>query len=156
MSQVTFIDTSILCELVGVPGKSQQPLAMRAELARRMEAGQRFVIPITAVIETGNHIAQGTGDRRGAALRLDGLLRRAIAGDSPFVLNQVAWDDAFLTELCNGNATHQTLVDLAGNGQLGAGDVAILVERDRFVAASAFSGQEVTIWTQDQRLRAYA
>lgn len=43
---------------------------------------------------------------------------------------------------------------MMGNKHLGAGDVAILVERDQFRARTSFTG--VTIWTLDLRLRPYS
>lgn len=153
---MTFVDTSVLCELIRVPGKSQQSEAVRDEFSQRAADGERFVLPITAVIETGNHIAQADGPRREAAERLVALLRVAMTDETPFVLNEVTWDEGFLDDLCKGNATHQSFVDLAGNGLMGAGDVAILVERDHFVAASAFSGGDVGVWTFDQALGAFA
>lgn len=153
---MTFIDTSVLCELIRVPGKNQQAEAVRGEFGQRIDDGERFVLPITAVIETGNHIAQADGPRREAAQRLVALLRSAMADETPFVLNQVTWDEDFLDALCKGNATHQTFVDLAGNGLMGAGDVAILVERDQFVAGSAYSATDVRVWTLERVLGAYA
>lgn len=156
MRRVTFLDTSVLVELVEVPGKCQRPAEIRAEFERRVRAREQFVIPITAVIETGNHIAQAKGHRRPAAEALVRFIDAAVAGTAPFRLNQVGWDDTFLTELCFGNSTGQPFVDLAGNGQMGAGDVAILVERDRFVASSAFGAGDVGIWTLERKLGAYA
>ena len=99
---VTFVDTSVLCELLQVPGKSQQHRAIREEFELRMEGGERFVIPITAVIETGNHIAQATGDRRSAAERFCKLLASAASEEAPFVIQQERWDERFLDELCAG------------------------------------------------------
>lgn len=154
MTHVTFVDTSVLCEILGVPGKNQRHEAVRAEFASREQAGVKFVIPITAVIETGNHIAQAEGDRRGAAERFVALIRIACESDAPFVVNTAQWDGEFLRELCGGNATGQSFVDLAGNRQLGAGDVAILVERDRFRSSGSF--EKVDIWTLDEELSSYA
>jgi hypothetical protein len=151
---VTFIDTSVLCELLRVPGKCQQHDMVRDEFQRRIEQGERFVIPITAVIETGNHIAQATGDRRAAAERFCRLLATAASGEAPYVMNQEAWDEQFLKELSAGNETGQLFTDLAGNGQMGAGDVAILVERDRYRERSAYA--TVGIWTLEKVLSAYA
>lgn len=156
MRAVTFLDTSVLCELVEVPGKSQHRDEVRAEFGRRVSDGEQFVVPITAVIETGNHIAQASGDRRSAAERLVGLLRAASAGEPPFALNEVRWDGGFTAELCDGDSTKQTLVDLAGNGLMGAGDVAILVERDRYIAATSMRRTDVRVWTLEQVLGAYA
>ncbi|MGQ0615465.1 MAG: hypothetical protein ACT4PW_00490 [Acidimicrobiia bacterium] len=155
--RVTFIDTSVLCELLDVPGKSASGDAQRAELGARLAAGERFVIPITAVVETGNHIAQAkTGDRRAAARRLIEVLLEAVRGGGRFELHQVAWDEAFLVALAGGDSTDQTFIDLAGNGLMGGGDVAILVERDRFVATSGYQRHDVGIWTLEAVLGAYA
>lgn len=156
MKRVAFLDTSVLVELVEVPGKSQQPAAIRSEFERRVLAGEQFVIPITAVIETGNHIAQASGHRRPAAETLVRFIKAAIAGSAPFRLNLVRWDDTFLIDFCDGGAAAQPFVDLAGNGQMGAGDVAILVERARFITGSAFAAREVGIWTLERQLAAYA
>jgi len=153
---ITFIDTSVLCELIEVPGKSRGDGVVRAEFQARAVDGERFVIPITAVIETGNHIEQASGDRRGAALRLAAVLASAAADRPPFASNEVTWDSAFMGELLAGDSTGQPFVDLAGNGQMGAGDVAILVERDRYAAASALGRARVGIWTLETVLGAYS
>jgi hypothetical protein len=152
--KVTMIDTSILCELLEVPGKCEQHAAVRNEFEKRADAGERFIIPITAVIETGNHIAQADGNRRAAAERLKRLLDLARSSTAPFILNTTAWDDTFLADLCDGDSTGQPLIDLLGNGQMGAGDVAILVERDRVKARSALDS--VGVWTLDGVLGAYS
>lgn len=125
------IDTSVLCE--------------------------RFVIPITAVVETGNHIARAkVGDRRAAARRLIELLLEAVRGDGRFELHEVAWDEAFIVALAGGDTTGQSFIDLAGNGLMGGGDVAILVERDRYVATSGYRRDGVGIWTLEAVLGSYA
>lgn len=156
MSTVTFIDTSVLCELLGVPGKSQQAAAVRVELAQRASRGERFIIPVTAIIETGNHIAQANGDRYGAAQRLCALIDAAMTGDQSFLIHEFSWDGAFLQGLCAGDATGQSLDRWAAAGQMGTGDLAILVERDRFVARSALKRQDVTVWTLETVMGAYA
>ncbi len=157
MTRVTFIDTSILCELLQVPGKSQPSNAeVRAELERRAKKGERFVVPVTAVIETGNHIAQAkSGDRHAAATRLVDLLRAAMAGNRSFLLQAFSWDARFFGDLCDGNHTGKTFAELAG-ARMGAGDVAILVELDRFVEGSAFLHSDMDLWTEDHALSSYA
>jgi hypothetical protein len=154
MHKVTLIDTSVLCELLRVPGKCQQPDAVEKEFISRAEAGERFVIPITAVIETGNHISQASGDRRRAAESLSRLLEQARSSTTPFVLNATSWDESFIADLCSGDGTAQSFVDLLGNGLMGAGDIAILVERDQFKARSALA--TVGIWTLESVLSAYS
>lgn len=156
MSRVTFIDTSVLCELLEVPGKAQQAPDVNGELQRRVQQGERFVIPVTAVIETGNHIAQASsGDRYAAAQRLLGLLRATIAGDRSFLRHEFTWDAGFVEAICDGGSTGEDLAQRAA-ARMGAGDVAILVERDRFVASSVFCRDDVDLWTLDVALAQYA
>lgn len=151
-ARVTFIDTSVLCELLQVPGRCGQHESIRAEFVLRSEQGERFVIPITAVIETGNHIAQAAGNRREAAKRFVALLGAAGSAEAPFTVHRASLDDQFLADLCAGNATGQPFIELA-NGGMGAGDVSILVERDRFKRDSAYT--DVRVWTLDVALGAH-
>jgi len=151
-AKVTFIDTSVLCELLEVPGMCSQHEDIRTEFELRDDDGERFVIPITAVIETGNHIAQAAGDRRAAAERFVRFLAAGVSDEAPFTVHRLSWDDEFLTELCAGNTTGQPFIDLA-SAKMGAGDVAILVERDRFKRDSAYT--DVQVWTLDEALAAY-
>jgi hypothetical protein len=154
LTHVTFIDTSVLCELLNVPGKNERHETVLADFKSRDEAGEQFVVPITAAIETGNHIAHAEGDRRTAAERFVDFILKASKGDSPFIVNTTEWDGEFLNDLCNGSDGRPPFVDLAGNRQLGAGDIAILVERNRFRSSGSF--ERVEIWTLDQALASYS
>lgn len=155
MSSVTFVDTSVLCELLQIPGKSSLAKGdkVATEMERRFNNGERFVIPVTAVIETGNHIAQCSGDRHKIAGRLVRFLRAAIAGEAPWLILETRLGAPFLTSLCDGASTGLPLEALAAS-KVGAGDVALLVERDQWLASSAFSTAEV--WTFDAGLRDHA
>jgi hypothetical protein len=155
MREVRFVDTSVLCDLLDVPGKNQQRDTVQAELRELVAANVQLVLPVAAVIETGNHIvhvAEGSA-RRACAERFVRLLRATAEGVLPWVLHAVAWDDAMLHALCDGTAATGSFLELAAAGMLGTGDLSILVERDLY--ASRTSGTTVTVWTHDQRLAAY-
>lgn len=112
MAEVHFVDTSILLELLEVPGKSQQPEVVREQLGEMVAAHAQLVLPIATVIETGNHITQlaDGGSRRRCAERFVGLLRLTVQGHVPWVLHSVAWDESMLGKLCDGtSATVWTL-----------------------------------------------
>jgi hypothetical protein len=51
MRAATFIDTSVLLEVLRVPGKSQQPGAIRSELRERVDAGESLLLPTAAIVE---------------------------------------------------------------------------------------------------------
>ena len=152
MASISFIDTSILCNLVPVPGYDQQREQVLEEMGRRLDEGEEFILPITSVIETGNHIAQlGSGSaRRQAATKLDELLRLICAGQAPWVLHDVAWDSMFLQQLLDGADTQTSYIDHAQAG-VGAGDLCILTERQAFSNRSRIPAG---IWTLDGGLSA--
>ena len=120
----------------------------------RTAAGQRFVIPVTAIVEVGNRIAQQSTNRRNLAERLQAVLRAAHDADPPWIIRAVTLDQQFIQELLDGNSTGSDLVTLIGDGRLGTGDVALLVERDQFLRETAYVRAEV--WSLDQELTAYS
>lgn len=66
---VVFVDTSVIVRLIGIDGE-QLASEVAAEFERRREAGQRFVLPVTALVEAGNRVAQQSSERRRFAERL--------------------------------------------------------------------------------------
>ncbi|WP_219469712.1 hypothetical protein [Nonomuraea rhizosphaerae] len=81
---VEFVDTSIQCNLLDIPGKNQNRAAVLQELkADKREC--RLILPVTTVIETGNHIAQLRDGRlrREYAEKLTALLELVIEGKAP-------------------------------------------------------------------------
>lgn len=56
----------------------------------------------------------------------------------------------------DGAETGLDFVDLASSKQLGAGDLAIMAERNQYVNDSAFTKADVKIWSSDDLLNAYA
>lgn len=154
MGTICFIDTSILCNLVPVPGYDQHRVQVIEEMGHRLDNGEEFILPITTVIETGNHIAQlGSGRaRRQAATQLDAILRRVSAGQSPWYLHDVAWGKGFLQTMVDGADTSTSYIEHAQAG-LGAGDLCILTERHSFSKRSRIPAN---IWTLDEGLSAWA
>ncbi len=154
MRSMVFIDTSVLCNLVPVPGKDQNQEIVREELKIRIERGEQFILPITAVVETGNFIAQlnNGGLRRIAAQKLEAILRSICDGRSPWVLHDVPWDRNFLETLLEGADTGVDYVSHAQN-QLGAGDLCVLAERHLYHLRSRVPA---TIWSLDAALNAYS
>jgi len=149
--KVTLVDTSVLCELLQVPGKSEpeRRAEMWEEVDVRSSLGERLVLPFTAVVETGNHIVQSGGDRHVVAERLARFLRLALQADSPFFVPELAFGRDFVAAVAEGDSTGQNLAQLATH-KVGAGDVAILVQRDQLRGDGAFAA--VDVWTLDHDL----
>ena len=152
LPRVVFVDTSIIVRLIGMDGE-QHATDMAAEFDRRREEGQRFVLPVTALVEAGNRVAQRSTDRRRFAERRCDIIQEANRPHPPWILHQAALDQQFAEELLAGDSTGSDLVALLGDGRLGTGDVAILVERDQFSRKTAHASLEV--WTLDSELSAH-
>ncbi|MCP9490642.1 MAG: hypothetical protein MSC31_12300 [Solirubrobacteraceae bacterium MAG38_C4-C5] len=155
MRKAVFLDTSVLCELLRVPGKCQRPDEVRVDVTRRVDAGETLLLPTAAIIETGNHIAQLADGhaRRRCAHGLVNVLQATAQQDPPWVLNGARWDVELIGALCNGARGCPPLPDMASQ-RVGAGDVSILAEAEAYERRAAHVAVE--IWTFDQGLGAYA
>lgn len=149
---VVLVDTSVILRLIGLDGDDRAKDAADEFDARRAQ-GQQLVLTVTALIEAGNRIAQQGAGRRPLAEQLDKLIKAASRPDAPWIVPETTLDKRFVDELLQGNSTGSDLVTLIGDGRLGTGDVAILVERDRFQQKTA--NARVEVWTLDNRLAAY-
>ncbi len=154
--QVNFIDTNVLVEILEVPGMCAHAARYQGEFKERFGSGEKFVLPVATIVETGNHISQANGDRYAVAKRFSDLLRSALSGRDPFVVRELRWDGPFVEQLLAGNSTGEDFVQLAGAGRFGAGDFSILVERDLYVAQTNYRREQVRIWTAEAELGAYA
>ena len=152
LSHVVFVDTSIILHLVGVDG-DDRAREVADEVAYRRKQGERLILTVTALIEAGNNIAQQPTGRRQLAEKLKKLIEAANVPNPPWILRDATLDQQFVDELLDGNSTASDLVTLLGDGRLGTGDVAILVERDQFKRKVAHTSVEV--WTLDDELAAY-
>lgn len=155
MREVEFVDTSVLLNILDVPGKNQDRERVVEELREKTARGAQLIIPVSAVIETGNHITNlpDGHSRRVCAERFEKLLGAVARDDFPWALHQLDWGDRFLEKLCLGVAGTGSFVNCATQG-LGCGDLAILVERELFLERSAIT--RARVWTLDEQLAAYA
>ena len=72
MKKVLVIDTSVLCVWLKVPGKEtcgpSKALVTYEMVSEKIEEekkkGTTFILPLATIIETGNHIAHSSGDRK--------------------------------------------------------------------------------------------
>ena len=147
MKSVRLIDTSILCEILEIPGKSNPVSAKKvvAEFCRLARKDVRFILPLATLIETGNHIAQnGDGNiRRKKAQELVEFVKKSMEVTSPF-RQILLWNSADL------RAWMDAFPDSAMRG-IGLGDVSIM--RDLEKAKSLLpSNTPIDIWSKDDHL----
>lgn len=67
MQSVILVDTSVLLNILNVPGLNQDHEAIMDEFEELVESGVNLLLPVGAVFETGNHIARlADGRQRGS------------------------------------------------------------------------------------------
>jgi len=151
---VAIIDTSIFCELLGIPGKSNDPASFRAELKAKVETNEILLLPMTTIIEAGNHIGQCSASgatRRYYAEQFAASVQKAVDGEAPFSPTPF-FDPPELRKWLAEFPNWTTPTDPRGRGS-GLGDLTIQKEWDRQCELNP--SRRVYIWSLDGRLAAY-
>jgi hypothetical protein len=150
---ICIIDTSVFCEILAIPGKAGRVGEVRDGLAERVRLHETLLLPMTTVIETGNHIGHcGDGSvRRAAAVRFRDAVEQALAGETPFVPTPMIDMPRLRQWLARfPDWAKQTGPDGKGSG---LGDLTIVAEWEH--ARLRNPGRRVYIWSLDARLAGY-
>lgn len=141
MSAIVLVDSSVLLNILDVPGRNERRGDVLIELEGLVESGDHLFIPMAAIVEVGNHIAQlGNGaQRRATAERFVNEIRKALADEAPWKpinfpsnLEVLGWLDAFPDSAMQG---------------IGMGDLSI--KREWEVLCARYRMSRVRIWTLD-------
>lgn len=148
---VWFVDTSVLCNLLAIPQKSQHVEKTRRDFAEKVRAKHQLILPFAAIVETGNFVAQiKDGNlRRKVAQNFSDMLNDTACGKLPWVPNDFRLDRHFLAMLVRGLDDRQTLVELAQQ-QVGLGDLSIVLEMRRYKERTNLP--HVDVWSYDREL----
>lgn len=97
MSAIVLLDTSIYLNVLDVPGFSGERTEVLNEFERAVRAGDRFLLPLASVWETGKHIAQlrDGRQRRQWAEHLTRDVRSAFEGSTPYSATHFAKREEF-------------------------------------------------------------
>lgn len=144
MSAIVIVDTSVLLNIMDVPGRNQHKAAVLDRLGALIDAGDHLFIPMAAVVEVGNHIAHinNGAQRRSAAERFVKEVRSALADEAPwkpinFPSNQevLGWLDEFPEAATQG---------------VGLGDLSI--NQEWAACCEKYRLSHVWVWTLDNDL----
>lgn len=157
MRTVCLVDTSVFVEWLQVPGKTD-PTRRRAivERLRRVlqtNSGWTLLVPVTVIIETGNHIGQCSPNgqvRRATAERCCTQVSSALRGEAPWAPTRPVSIDE-LQRALDAFVEHVT-PSVAGKGS-GLGDLTIILEWERQRTLNPNS--RVLIWSLDAQLAGY-
>jgi len=144
---ICLLDTSILCELLEIPDRCQNPEEISTEFAAKREGDETLLLPMSAIIETGNHIGhlRNGGRRRTLAEIFIRLVQQAIRGESPFTSTPFFETEALLAWL-------DDFPDWV-NQSSGLADLTIKKEFDRQCQLNRM--RRVYIWSLDRYLSSY-
>jgi hypothetical protein len=144
---VCLVDTSILCEILQVPNKHGNHAEISEQMERKIKEKEALLLPMSAILETGNHIGQnGDGrQRRATAEKFVDFIRQAIQGETPFTPTPFFEAEPLLEWLGE-------LPDWAGRGA-GLADLTICKEFERQCALHR--ARRVYIWSLDGHLSSY-
>lgn len=144
---VCLVDTSIFCNVLKVPGRCQNRDSVFQELEGKIEQGWNLLLPIAAIIETGNHIANAPNGhhRRAVATRFVDQVRMALEGDAPWVVTPLPEKEMWLDWL--GEFPERAVAGI------GIGDLTLIKEFER--QCMLFPMRRVLIWSLDGDLQGY-
>lgn len=91
MKAVAIVDTSIFCNILNIPNMNSSRNEVMDEFEKLIKDDTSFLLPMAAVYETGNHIAQLSdgGNRRRFAEVFVKQVEKAINGDAPWQIIRV-------------------------------------------------------------------
>lgn len=148
---IGLVDTSVFCEIVPVPGRSQHREEILGRMEDHIQNKVTLLLPIATILETGNHIAHLTDGRvrRATAERFVQLVQQALGnveGPAPWTVPQplLAPDD--LQRYLNEFPDHAMR-------EISLGDLSIIKEYER--QCRLHQARRVFIWSLDDHLSAY-
>lgn len=147
MKTVAIVDTSIFCNVLDIPHRNSERGQVIQKLRDLLEEDTHLLLPMAAVYETGNHIAQlnGGGKRRRFAEVFIKEVRKAIKGESP-------WQ---VMELPNMEEIGEWLRNFPDSAMRGAGmgDLSIIKEWEKMRRKTP--NCRIFIWSLDRDLQGY-
>ncbi len=148
MSNVHFIDTSVLVELLNIPNMNKHHEQATNEYRQLAAKGDVFVLPVAVLIETGNHIAHIS----------DGNIRYNIAQNFSLLVQQA------INSENNWNTVSDIPPDTLANiinqipdmakSQIGIGDISIIEQFNDYWQNRQPIG-EIRIWAFDTHLQGH-
>lgn len=147
MSEIVLVDTSVLLNVLDVPGRNQDRTDVMNELLTHIQLANHLLLPMAAVVETGNHIAHVSNGvhARAAADRFVTEVGKALRGEAPWHMMQFPHNEQVLTWL-------NEFPNSVSHG-VGFGDLSIIKEWESTCAKHPMS--TVAIWSKDGDLAGY-
>lgn len=147
MADIVIVDASVLLNILNVDKFNQNKDEVERQLMEFMTAEANFLLPLTAIFQTGDHIAdlRDGRQRRRYAERLRETMRNALSDQAP-------WDLAPLPDTRLLGEWLENFPDHASRGP-GLSDLSIIEIWKHTRAQSPH--RRVLIWSLDKHLQGY-
>lgn len=144
---ICLVDTSVLLEILAVPGKCGNQQSILSDLEMKFKANEVLFLPMATIMETGNHVAQnGDGkQRRKCAAEFVQFVQDALDGNSPFQPIKFIENEQ-LREIIS------QFTDCAMKG-ISLGDACIIDDYERL--CERHRHKTIYVWALDEHLSAY-
>lgn len=146
---VRFIDTSIMLNLLEVPGRCDRKEQVKQEWKEVLDAKETLIMPIATIIETGNHIAHIADGhaRRTVTLKFQDFLEKTAESKAPWTLygNGLEKDEIKYISEHMEEFTQQ---------QIGIGDMTIIYAYQKYLEEQPAIGT-IMIWSTDEHMAMY-
>ena len=142
---VRFIDTSIVMNLLEIPNMCAEAAVVKDEFKTAVEAEETMILPMSTIIESGNHIAHiadGT-IRRTKAMEFQTFLRKTAKDEAPWKLYGLEMRKEDLLALAND------FPEYALNLEMGIGDMSIIRFYERYKKEVPAIGH-IMIWSKEK------
>lgn len=154
MGKIMIIDTNIMCVWLKVPGREVAGKdnewnyqTVSAHISEEIARGTKLCLPMTSVIETGNHIAHANANKVPSADALKEIIIKSANGENPWLVfdqQNGIWEVDKLTDMVTTwNAEVKQKEHALGD--------AIIVE----IAKTYVSNFDIEIFTGDSLLKEY-
>lgn len=161
MADICLLDTSILLNILDVPGRNQDKDKVMADFQAYFEAKCSFIIPFVVAVEVGNHISRN-GDgrvRRERASRFVKMMQSTFNNETPFAISNFdlknEWQN-WIGEFIDRAGQNKTIAK--PNEGMSLTDLSIIKEYNALQAknrANRNKRDTVFIWSLDSDLKAY-
>lgn len=156
MNNLVIVDTTVFLNILDVPAFNQDRENVVENMKKFIEQDASFILPISTIWETGNHIAHlSNGNvRRQNALKFVEQVKKSINDESPFKTSELPnktdlarWLDTF------PDAVQRNKSDEKPNEGLSWGDRTIIGELEKM--RQKYPRANISIWSLDKDLSAY-
>jgi len=144
---IVLVDTSVFCNIINLPGFSQDRASVLDSFERYNAQGATFLLPLVVFFEAGNHVGHlpNGNHRRIWAEKLAESAKQAISGNAPWTATPMPTQDTFLHIVSRFSSR-------AVEG-LGLGDHSIVCLYSDL--RSQFPKRRILIWSLDRKLAAH-